>query len=402
MPSFADSFIKGYTAGAGSKDEKERTKLAREKLEEDRKQEEAKIKRQGEQDKIDLAFKSLTTKQKILDLYKDQDQPVEHGPFKEGLTRKVDVPDVDFGPEYDVLGITGSPRTAKPVFADRLRERKIQETIEEFRAKMPLELEKKQQETSITDEAENVTMTRNIPKIGVKAGEKMKPQELAALVSLHNDGTYKPTMAPANSTLPGLDDKQQKIVNDAVNRYFSGEFKSIYELNNYLGGKNNTLLPYAREIIADNPDIVAAPPAIRAKLVDIRVTQGLIDRLEAQVRNVADAPTMEERTKRSVLLENTIDAVSAMMARGLGEKGALSEGDVKRPKALMPGWIKTNYDPEFALSEVAELRALMGKAKSSLAGYHERIQREGTTPTIETKDGKKWKQLEDGSYEELR
>lgn len=214
--SFADSFIQGFEAGSHVRARKEKQALDEKEFEDRRTREEKRLKREEERDKVDAAARGLDWKMKRLKLYENEDQPVEHGPFPEGITRPKEVPDIDFGPELDALGIQGGPRTAKPVFADRLRQRKIDETIAEYQAKIPLEVEKKKQETAVTDEAENVVFEKDIPEIGVKKGQKMKPQELSALVSLHNDRTVaggRGTGSEAEGTGQWL---AQQVMNRAI------------------------------------------------------------------------------------------------------------------------------------------------------------------------------------------
>lgn len=379
MSDFAQNFIQAYEAG-------NRIKTARERLEgetEDRKIRMEQLaferKRLSLQDKIQAQTLRREGALGYLKLAGESPQPQEQMPPDqagppapaEGAYNPVEVPGFDI-PE---MGLTTPTSKVRPEYREDIVGRMAMQEESEARTKMGLNLEQKAGETKITQEAENVMPPDALAtKLGLPTGQAVDPKILAAAGDVRGQDISRQNAQTAAASRRSDPNSMENIqaVRDAAQKVVTGEM-TITEARGLLGGVKGGLGPMLlKEISATGNRIV--PPSVRKDLTAIETVENVVNQMEEIVEEIKAAPTMEEKIKKSALLEGFGRSTGTLLARGFGEKGVVTDQDVERATSLAVGWKSANFAPEFADEKIRLLKSLIESNKGSVSsGYFQTL-----------------------------
>lgn len=170
MGDFAENFIQGFMAGHRAKSEKERTAQDKERFEESKKQ---------HAEEFDLLKRTREAELKAHETANQFDL-LDHLSKSPGSFTPVDT-DKTGSMNEDMIG-TGE-RAQEPdmnIMGHNFPVMRLEDTVKQ-------KLMMSAQEAKIKDEAENVPLASDLTQIGLKAGTKIRPPELAAKVALFGD-----------------------------------------------------------------------------------------------------------------------------------------------------------------------------------------------------------------------
>jgi hypothetical protein len=108
------------------------------------------------------------------------------------------------------------------------------------------------------------------------------------------------------------------------------------------------------------------PPKAMGVLQDVNLGRGQIEELRKAVDAVVKAKTPEEKLRATNILEGKGQQLSARMAKANGEVGVLTEGDIKRGGALVPGWKAANFAPDYAYEQIDSMLSSFDAVEKSL------------------------------------
>lgn len=174
MSDFAQNFIAGFMAGHRAKSDRERLALEKEGQEEEAKRHKERL--GFEKQRLDLETQASDLKNKLTYLALARESPALRTPVNTEVSGSRDEDLIGTGVETpeDPLEINIGGQTFKiPVQhrEDVMRDKLLQLT----------------QEAKVKDDLENVPLTGDIPQLGLKAGTRIRPNELTARVALHGD-----------------------------------------------------------------------------------------------------------------------------------------------------------------------------------------------------------------------
>mgnify|MGYP001576922511 CR=1 FL=1 len=203
-------------------------------------------------------------------------------------------------------------------------------------------------------------------QLGAEAAARGEP--LAGLRGLNAallQRLISPPGAPGGPVLPASVDQ---VIDLTAQRVASGEL-SPQDAQRLLGGQRGGLgAALITKIASLNARIV--PPKTREALNNVNIGLGQIDQVEELVNAVIASKTPEERAKNVLLLESYGQTIAARLARANGEVGVLTEQDVNRSIALIPGWKAANFAPDYARRELQLVRSNYDKVRNALGNQY--------------------------------
>ena len=203
-------------------------------------------------------------------------------------------------------------------------------------------------------------------QLGAEAAARGEP--LAGLRGLNAallQRLISPPGAPGGPPLPASVDQ---VIDLTAQRVASGEL-SPQDAQRLLGGHRGGLgAALITKIASLNARIV--PPKTREALNNVNIGLGQIDQVEELVNAVIASKTPEERAKNVLLLESYGQTIAARLARANGEVGVLTEQDVNRSIALIPGWKAANFAPDYARRELQLVRSNYDKVRNALGNQY--------------------------------
>ena len=103
----------------------------------------------------------------------------------------------------------------------------------------------------------------------------------------------------------------------------------------------------------------------------------LVNQLELYSRRLADDPT---DVQAAFVLNGLREAATGLLSKGVfGEVGVLTDTDVKRVQAIIPGITRSVFMPGVSEAQFQELRALIGKVRANSRGGNQPRPNQGPT-----------------------
>lgn len=363
MGDFAENFIQGFMAGHRAKSEKERAAQDKERFEEAKKQhaEEFKL-RQNESDIMTQAY-TLDEKLKLLAFRRTQPAPLPDLSKSGGMgpPREEDFPNeepvsLDFGGQHFKVPV---------VHQEEAMKERLMQLAEEQRIK---------------DDAENVPLTSDIPQIGLKAGARVRPNELNAKVQLRGQDTAleaaRTRAAAVGKGGMDINDPVTKAaVDNAADRVAAGEI-SVGDARGLLGGVKGGLGTHLLTALGERR---ALPTKVRVELGTLNQSRAAVRQVEDLVRDVQSSKGVKEKVENSLLLEQYINANATNLAKGYGgEVGRVTDQDAIRVKGIFPGWKAANFAPGYVEKELGVIRSGLDKREKAITtGYFQEVDKAG-------------------------
>lgn len=102
-------------------------------------------------------------------------------------------------------------------------------------------------------------------------------------------------------------------------------------------------------------------------LTSIQVSRSTLDDMEGLINEVVSAPDAQTQIEKSYLLDAFIKSKAGTVARGFSsETGVITNPDIERALAIVPGWKAANFNPDFAKQMLNTMRSNMAGQENAL------------------------------------
>jgi hypothetical protein len=146
-----------------------------------------------------------------------------------------------------------------------------------------------------------------------------------------------------------------------------------------LGNSRANLAPALVEAIKKENGVLL-PPKGRDQVTGIIETKAIVAEIEHIGKNIINAKTTADKLFWTEMLRSKLPAFAVPLARARGEVGTMTDGDVDRAKAMIPGWIKANFASDWFNREVNWLYSMLDRQLASMATAHTTILRTTDMP----------------------
>lgn len=258
---------------------------------------------------------------------------------------------------------------------------KPEEAIADWRSRsLKIEREKETVEQNARVRQEQEARNANLGPasrsyLGVSPDDQVSATDLEVLMGKRREeAAVRAAQARASYGLSPSDPTSQAAVKSAADRVASGEI-TIGEARSLLGGVRGGL---GKALLAALEEKRVIPPAVRKDLSAVQITRNIVDQMEELVEDVVNAKTPEDRAEATLLLEQYGNATGTLMSRGFGERGVVTDVDVKRATGLVPGWKAANFNPDYARQEIALLKKVLDRNEQGIAAGYFQVQNRNT------------------------
>lgn len=175
-----------------------------------------------------------------------------------------------------------------------------------------------------------------------------------------------------------LDSTDKARVDAVRDKVASGEY-TISQGLSALGGVRGNLGGALTESLESTRVL---PTQVRTANSDIERARNLLVPVRRLVDEINKTADLEQKAKKSVQLEQYVQAIGTQFARARGERGVVTDQDVNRVLGLIPGWKSANFAPGYAEENLKLVEEAFNRDQQTLLGkYFSTFEKGGGSPT---------------------
>jgi hypothetical protein len=249
-----------------------------------------------------------------------------------------------------------------------------------------------------TEPLVDIPSTTSLPYIHYDRAKKAKEKKLGRPLTPEEDLVLveEARITPANPTLEATRQMNLALMNRVLNPVAHGDLPETQQTRlsriakqvlggsltyqqaiSSLGNSRANLAPALVDAIEKEGGIVL-PLEGRKQVNGVITAKGIVAEIENLGNNIINARDLKEKAYWTELLRSKLGTFAVPMARARGEVGTMTDQDVDRAKALVPGFIKANFAPAWFKREIQWAYQMLDRQMISIAqGYSTILKPEG-------------------------